>query len=762
MYDILHVSHHLPAEHCNEVTVYHVNEEINDNLTLDVTFYTHSNLPSSATYPIAVTYHKSPTASAQPLQHQVLFLSVTTTTDMNPPKLEDVTESGNHWRQNHRPEKHDETFHPPNWLDQSQATGPTEEVLFWLESGRTPPNSQLRLKIQRNKELLNAPLTHTTYSDKMLLMSMLEARTETNRTICKVSLELETSALPTLKMNTHQLNFLQVKPNESILLSTDNMHADLFTVSHISGLGDYKMVHLKEIYPAKISQTLLERTGEEGNTVQVRKIANSYTAKLQVKALDVDTETIMLMFPHEHKNHPHRVNPIQTLSAEQTKPVEKAMGTSPSIFYPILGCAGSGKTKTAIEIVLQFMKQKKTIIVTGPTNEAADSLLIKLVGAANQYQIKGNIRRLATRKHNTNFCQELCFMTDAVHSLPSKEELITTTVFVTTVACAGRLGYSRYGKLLVDLILIDEAGFLPEFAVLPAILPFLCHDNLPKVLLVGDTHQLTYTPRSVPVHQHNGGQSILHRMVNNPSFLKGQSNLSVLRHNYRNPPSIVSLMNSISYQNSLGGEIVAMKDPSSECNLFAVHVEGDSTKVHTSSVNLPELHRGLDLAENFTTLRKSKTSLIVYYAGQRSSLQDYLEQRGLDNTAGVFSTESIQGSESPTVIVSTCASFDPKTLEAKSGSWAHSTQRALVALSRTTDKYYLVGNLFVLSTIQPYKAILRKICCQGTLVMPDRLKPYLYRRLFDKEKAGCIDIINFLNAQGRAIHEREKKTDLMK
>ena len=539
------------------------------------------------------------------------------------------------------------------------------------------------------------------------------------------------------------------------------MHADLFTVSHISGLGDSKTVHLKETYPAKISQTLLEKTSEEHSTVQVRKTASSYTAKLQVKVLNVDAETTMLMFPLNHTNHPHHVNPIQTLSPEQTKPVEKAMGTSQSIFYPILGCAGSGKTQTALEVILQFMKQKKKIIVTGPTNDATDSLLTKIVRAANQYQIEGNIRRLATRKHNTSFCQELCFMTDSVHSLPSKEELATTTVFVTTVACAGRLGYSRYGKLLVDLIVVDEAGFLPEFAVLPAILPFLCHDNLPKVLLVGDTHQLNYTPRSALVHQYGGGQSILHRMVNNSSFLKGQSNLSVLRHNYRNPPSIVSLMNSISYRNSPGGEIVAMKDPSPGCNLFAVHVEGNSTKVHTSSVNLPELHRGLNLAKNFTTPHKGKTSLIVYYAGQRSSLQDYIEQRGLNVTAGVFSTESIQGSESPTVIVSTCASFDPKTLEAKSGSWAHSTQRALVALSRTTDKYYLVGNLFVLSTIQPYKVILQKICCQGTLVIPDRLRPYLYRRLFGKEKANYVDIINFLNAQGRAVHEREKKTDLV-
>ena len=347
-------------------------------------------------------------------------------------------------------------------------------------------------------------------------------------------------------------------------------------------------------------------------------------------------------------------------------------------------------------------------------------------------------------------------MTDSIHSLPSKEELTNTAVFVTTVACAGKLGYSRYGKLLVDLNLVDEAGFLPEFAVLPAILPFLSYDNLPKVLLVGDTHQLTYTPHSVLVHQYGGGQSILQRIANSPSFLKDQSNLSVLQHNFRNPPPIVSLMNAISYRNSPGGEIVAMKDPSLECNLYAVHIEGNSTKVHTSSVNLPELHCGLNLAKNFTNYHEDKASLIVYYAGQRSSLQDYLELSGLNSVAGVYSTESIQGSESPIVVVSTCASFDPKTLEAKAGSWAHSTQRALVALSRTTDKYYLVGNLFVLSTIQPYKVILKEICCKGTLMMPERLKPYLYRRLFGKGKANHVETINFLNAQYRAMRKREK------
>ena len=74
LYDILQVSHHFPAEHCNEVTVYQINKEIKDTLTLDMTVHTHSELPSSATYPIAITYHKSSTIPAQPLQHQVLFL----------------------------------------------------------------------------------------------------------------------------------------------------------------------------------------------------------------------------------------------------------------------------------------------------------------------------------------------------------------------------------------------------------------------------------------------------------------------------------------------------------------------------------------------------------------------------------------------------------------------------------------------------------------------------------------------------------------
>ena len=756
LYDILKVSNKLPAEHCNEVTAYRVDKEIEDSLTLDIVFHTHSNLPSSATYPIAVTYHKTTTDSTQPLKHQVLFLSVTTATNMTAPRLEDIKESRDHWRQNQKLENQDETFHPPNWLDQPQNTGPTEETLFWLETGRTPPNSQIQLEVKRIKKLLNAPLTQTNYIERMLILSRLEARTETNRTVYKVTMEMGPSASPMLKMNTHQLNFLQLKPNENILLSTDDVHADLLTVTHISKLGENKMVHLKEIYPTRILDALHWKTEQEYNTVQVRKLASSFTARLQLKVLNDDADTTTLLFPNEHKNYPNQVNSIQQLSPEQAKPVAKIMGSSSSIFYPLLGCAGSGKTRTAVEIVLQFMKQGKTTLATAPTNEAADSLLTKLIKASSQHQIKGDIRRLATRKHDTNLCQEFCFMTDTVHSLPSRKELTGTAVFVTTIACAGRLGYSKYGKLLVDLILVDEAGFLPEFAVLPAILPFLHHSKTPKILLVGDTHQLTYTPHSVPVYQYGGGKSILHRIANSPSFLRDHSNLSVLRHNYRNPPPVVSLMNAISYHTSYGGGIIAMKEPSSECNLFAVHVEGNSTKVHTSSVNLPELYCGLNLANDSTNPNEDKTSIVVYYAGQRSSLQDYLEQRGLDNVAGVYSTESVQGSESSTVVVSTCAAFDPKTLEAKSGSWAHGTQRALVALSRAKDKYYLVGNLFVLSTIQPYKVILEKICCQGTIVMPERLKPYLYRRLFDKTKASHVDIINFLNAQNRAVHMRGK------
>ena len=707
------------------------------------------------TYPVAITYHKTTTTPTQPLQHQVLFLSVTTT-NMTTPKLEDIKENRDRWNQNQKLEDHDETFHPPNWLDQPQISDPSEETLFWLERDRTPPNSQLQTEVKRMKKLLSVPLTPTNYTGKMIILSRLEARTETNRTVCKVMIELGSSALPTLKMNTHQLNFLQVKPNENILLSTDDVNADLLTVTHISGLGENKMVHLKEIYPTRIFNSLLGKTEGESNSVQVRKPASSYTARLQLKVLNINVDTTVLLFPNEHKNYPSQVNLIQQLSPEQIKPVTKVMGTSSSIFYPLLGCAGSGKTRTAVEIVLQFMNQEKTTLVTAPTNEAADSLLIKLVKAASQHRVKGDIRRLATKKHDTKFCQEFCFMSDSVHSLPSRKELNDTAVFVTTVACAGRLGYSRYGKLLVDLILVDEAGFLPEFAVLPAILPFLHHSKIPKVLLVGDTHQLTYTPQSVPVCRYDGGKSILHRMANSPPFLVDHSNLSILRHNYRNPPPVVSLMNTISYHKYCGGGIIAVKEPSTECNLFAVHVEGNSTKIHTSSVNLPELYCGLNLAKDSATPHNDKTSIVVYYAGQRSSLQDYLEQRGLNTVAGVYSTESVQGSESSTVIVSTCAAFDPKTLEAKSGSWAHSTQRALVALSRAKDKYYLVGNLFVLSTIQPYKVILEKICCQGTIVMPKRLKPYLYRRLFDKSKASHVDIINFLNAQDRATRKREK------
>ena len=115
--------------------------------------------------------------------------------------------------------------------------------------------------------------------------------------------------------------------------------------------------------------------------------------------------------------------------------------------FLLSGCPGSGKTTVILETVLNVINTHKVLIST-PTNSAADSITKKVNHLFKRFNINKTIKRLATPNHEvTEECGN-CFIDNGKHYYPKCEELNEVQLIVTTTITAARLGNTKKGPLL--------------------------------------------------------------------------------------------------------------------------------------------------------------------------------------------------------------------------------------------------------------------------------------------------------------------------
>ena len=377
------------------------------------------------------------------------------------------------------------------------------------------------------------------------------------------------------------------------------------------------------------------------------------------------------------------------------------------------------------EIVLQFAQQKKgRILVLAPTNNAADRTAIKLKSLVTRHLPHLEVRRFSAENHLSSVCVEFCFLDgNQKHKMPACDIFTENIILVATVASAGRLGYTKSGAIRFSLILVDEAAYPLEYQISLGFMPLTQDKNRPHLVLLGDIHQISQQSWLSVAQDWPVNQSLFSRLMKHPVYNTDNCNKIILTENHRNPPRVIYLMNKIAY----GGQIKAVGKHTGPGEVYAIHVQGGNQKTFLSNLIFTEAMAITYLVKRLQEERPSLTfQVITFYRAQGTALKQLFLEHGL--TVPVHSAETAQGGETDVVVLSPSNLLMDPHMEGK-GAWMQAPSRTLVALSRTKQDFYIVGNLMSSTSSPPLRQIIEEAWHQGHVRIHPDLKGTLEKRI---------------------------------
>ncbi len=203
-------------------------------------------------------------------------------------------------------------------------------------------------------------------------------------------------------------------------------------------------------------------------------------------------------------NNPTTVNPScdRLLNAQQKKAIQEVLfWTGATRIHPIhqtllpmppfivFGPAGTGKTSTVIEMIIQLIQlyPNKRILACAPSEAAADVIALRLAEKHLSTQVL----------HRFNWWQRLltsvpskllpyCNQYQNLFEMHNIENLLSYQVIVTTCQATGSwLGYDK--RIFFDVVIVDEASQATEAETF---LPLSFTNPGGLMVLAGDIHQL--------------------------------------------------------------------------------------------------------------------------------------------------------------------------------------------------------------------------------------------------------------------------------
>ncbi|PWA26567.1 hypothetical protein CCH79_00000751, partial [Gambusia affinis] len=254
------------------------------------------------------------------------------------------------------------------------------------------------------------------------------------------------------------------------------------------------------------------------------------------------------------ENNPEQRKAIEHILARTAKPAP----------YLIFGPPGTGKTVTLVEVIKQIVStQDSKILVCAPSNSATDYLCEKILEenivphkVFRLYSISYKVEKIP--QHVKMHCS--FNVTTNSFEIPTKRELMTYQIMVTTLQTAGRLVTGGIPPDHYSYIIVDEAGQAIETECL---IPIAGEQGLLKpqsgqVVLAGDPKQLGPIILSKIAERNGLGVSMLERLMTDIRLYKqhkingfNSRYMTKLLRNYRSHPALLKIPNELFYNSEL-------------------------------------------------------------------------------------------------------------------------------------------------------------------------------------------------------------------
>ena len=180
--------------------------------------------------------------------------------------------------------------------------------------------------------------------------------------------------------------------------------------------------------------------------------------------------------------------------------------------YIVFGPPGTGKTKTVCEAVLQLCRHRScTVLVTAPSNTAADLLLEKLSTSLSKTEMLRFMAFNRNPREVSSVNKSFTYSYDdgeGVFVQPPLEHLLKVKVVVATCCMAAKLFNLGLPRKHWDAIFIDECGH----AVEPEAVAVFTAAHPKQLVIAGDPKQLGPVVRSSLANRYGLEKSYLERL----------------------------------------------------------------------------------------------------------------------------------------------------------------------------------------------------------------------------------------------------------
>merc|ERR1719193_351214 len=330
----------------------------------------------------------------------------------------------------------------------------------------------------------------------------------------------------------------------------------------------------------------------------------------------------------------------------------------------IQGPPGTGKTRTLAAIAGLFAEQGAGVLCLTKTNVAARRMAESMMEYLSA--------EMLGLKVSQEFFVE--WHEDQYEALRQKNYKVwdysRQVVCATMGSVIGSLEKVWEGPAR-DVLLLDEASQIWELDAICFLRKLCCFK---RIIIFGDEKQLPpYVAIEVSTHR-----SLIEALISKGDNAPSQTMLGI---QYRMPRVLGDLVSSLFYQSKLESQ----KQGDRNCHISVHDVKGEAEWRGTSTFNIAEAKRAVELYDEFKSLahgedtaEKPYVVILTFYDAQRHKILEMGDDRR------VFNVDGFQGQEAPYVILSTAARGEPS-------GFLCDERRINVAISRAKERLCILG-----------------------------------------------------------------------